>query len=117
MVAVRAEVDDLPDTGLDALRVRFDLLGPGTVEIDEVRVFDLAFDDRQREQLTRIVDRLDRQIGDGDVGGCLAGLDAYWPRYLETFVSEAPGRPPTTGGPDPRRGRTGVMDRVRRLWQ
>jgi hypothetical protein len=111
------QVDDLPDTGLDALRVRFDLLGPGTVEIDEVRVFDLAFDERQREQLTRIVDRLDRQIGDGDVGGCLAGLDAYWPRYLETFVSEAPARPPTTGGPDPRRGRTGVMDRVRRLWQ
>ena len=64
-----------------------------------------------------MVDRLHRQFDDGDVGGCLAGLDAYWPRYLETFVPDAATRQPTAAGPDARRGRTGVMDRVRRLWQ
>jgi hypothetical protein len=110
------QVDDLPDTGLDALRVRFDLLGPGTVEIDEVRVFDLAFDERQRVQLSRIVSLLEQGLAEGDVGGCLTGLDGYWPRYLETFVPDTAGRP-AAAAPNAPRGRTGVMDRVRRLWQ
>jgi hypothetical protein len=109
------QVDDLPENGLDALRVRFDLLGPGTVEIDEVRVFDLAFDERQRTELSRIVALLEQRLGDADVGGCLTGLDGYWPRYLEAFVPDNAARPVAT--PGTARGRTGVMDRVRRLWQ
>ncbi len=110
------QVDDLPDAGLDSLRVRFDLLGPGTVEIDEVRVFDLAFDERQREQLTAMVSSLDRLLDEGNLGGCLAGLDTHWPRFLEAHVPD--GEPRAAAAPEsPKRGRAGVMDRVRRLWQ
>jgi hypothetical protein len=82
------QVDDLPDAGLDSLRVRFDLLGPGSVEIDEVRLFDLAFDESQRVQLTRMLTGLDQRLAADDVGGCLVDLAGHWPRYLETFVPE-----------------------------
>lgn len=82
------QVDDLPDTGLESLRVRFDLLGPGSVEIDEVRLFDLAFDESQRVQLTRMLTVLDQRLAADDVGGCLVDLAGHWPRYLEAFVPE-----------------------------
>jgi len=82
------QVDDLSDAGLKSLRVRFDLLGPGTVEIDEVRLFDLAFDESQRVQLTRMLTVLDQRLAAGDVGGCLVDLAGHWPRYLEAFVPE-----------------------------
>lgn len=82
------QVDDLPDTGLESLRVRFDLLGPGSVEIDEVRLFDMAFDESQRVQLTRMLTVLDQRLAADDVGGCLVDLAGHWPRYLEAFVPE-----------------------------
>ncbi len=82
------QVDDLSDAGLESLRVRFDLLGPGTVEIDEVRLFDLAFDEAQRVQLTRMLTMLDQRLAADDVGGCLIDLSGHWPRYLEAFVPE-----------------------------
>ncbi len=82
------QVDDLPEGGLESLRVRFDLLGPGSVEIDDVRLFDLAFDESQRVELTRLITGLDQRLAADDVGGCLVALDGHWPRYLEAFVSE-----------------------------
>ena len=82
------QVDDLPDGGLESLRVRFDLLGPGSVEIDEVRLFDLAFAEAQRVQLTRLLTVLDQRLAADDVGGCLVDLAGHWPRYLEAFVPE-----------------------------
>jgi hypothetical protein len=86
------------------------------VEIDEVRVFDLAFDERQREQLTAMVSSLDQLLDEGNLGGCLAGLDTHWPRFLEAHVPD--GEPRAAAAPEsPKRGRAGVMDRVRRLWQ
>ena len=82
------QVDDLPENGLESLRVRFDMLGPGSVEIDDVRLFDLAFDESQRVQLTRLLTGLDQLLASDDIGGCLVQLDGHWPRYLETFVPE-----------------------------
>ena len=82
------QMDDLPATGLESLRVRFDLLGPGSVEIDEVRLFDLAFAEAQRVQLTRLLTVLDQRLAADDVGGCLVDLAGHWPRYLEAFVPE-----------------------------
>ena len=117
------QVDDLPGDGLESLRVRFDLLGPGAVQIDDVHVFDLAFDERQRVQLTRIVSRFEERLAAGDLGGCLADLDGHWPRFLETFVTDAvvAAAPAHAGGtagepaPPPRAG--GMLDRMRRWWQ
>jgi hypothetical protein len=122
------QVDDLPTTGLESLRVRFDLLGPGSVEIDGVRVFDLAFDESQRVQLSRRLSVMEERLAADDLGSCLVELDTYWPRFLGAFVSDeavadlreetlrAAGGP--TEAPAPPAERSGSMfDRVRRWWQ
>jgi hypothetical protein len=122
------QVDDLPAHGLESLRVRFDLLGPGSIEIDGVRVFDLAFDESQRVQLSRQLSVMEQRLAADDLGSCLVELDTYWPRFLGTFISDdavAAVREDTlraTGGPTqppaPPAERSGSMfDRVRRWWQ
>jgi hypothetical protein len=124
------QVDDLPTGGLDSLRVRFDLLGPGRVEIDEVRVFDLAFDESQRSRITTAVSLLEHRATAGDVGGCLAAFDGYWPAFLETHVPDAvvqaaeqrrqetlaaPKDPPQK--PPERQASGGIFDRMRSWWE
>ncbi|MFM7292720.1 MAG: hypothetical protein ACKO6B_16035, partial [Planctomycetia bacterium] len=122
------QVDDLPTQGLESLRVRFDLLGPGTVQIDGVRVFDLAFDESQRVQLSRRLALLEERLAAEDLGSCLVELDAYWPKFLATFVSDeavaalgrdaARGEQPAVPPPATPVERSGSMfDRVRRWWQ
>ncbi|MFM9059659.1 MAG: hypothetical protein ACKOSQ_11140 [Planctomycetaceae bacterium] len=115
------QVDDLPESGLESLRVRFDLLGPGAVEIDDVRVFDLAFAEAERGRLSRQIGALEAAVEAGDVGSSLVALDGYWPRFLEAHVPvpEAPTPPPATAASPPAKPvqRTGVLDRMWRLWQ
>jgi hypothetical protein len=122
------QVDDLPAEPVDSMRVRFDLLGPGSVQIDDVRVFDLAFDESQRVQLTKAVSLLEHQCQAGEWAACLAGLDGYWPAFLESFVSDAAvtameeSRQATTApGPAPEgpaeRQAGGMFDRMRSWWQ
>ncbi len=116
------QVDDLPDSGLESLRVRFDLLGPGTVEIDDVRVFDLAFAEPERVRLTRQIGALEAAVEAGDVGACLAALDGHWPRFLEAHVpvpavSEPASQAVAAPAPEKPVERTGVLDRMWRWWQ
>jgi len=118
------QVDDLPATSVESLRVRFDLLGPGGVQIDEVRVFDLAFDETQRGDIARQVARIDHRIKAGDVGGALLDLEGHWPAFLEAFVSDdavaararAEDEPQAaTPAPQPE-ARQGMFDRLRGWW-
>lgn len=124
------QVDDLPVEAIESLRVRFDLLGPGRVEIDEVRVFDLAFDESQRARISAAVSLLEHQLASGDVGGCLAGFDGYWSTFLEahvgTAVVDAAERQrqdvqattmPTDPQPVERQASGGILDRMRSWWQ
>ncbi|MFM7520799.1 MAG: hypothetical protein ACKO9B_10065 [Planctomycetota bacterium] len=131
------QVDDLPTAGLESLRVRLDLLGPGAVEIDDVRVFDLAFDESQRVQITKLLALVDHHRGETDLGRCLLELDEPWARFLLAFVvpaaeppvagavpavPAAPG-PATTGTPRPKErtarqpAPAGIIDRFRQWWQ
>ena len=122
------QVDDLPTQGLESLRVRFDLLGPGAVQIDGVRVFDLAFDEQQRAQLSRRLTAIDERLQADDLGACVVELDTYWPRFLATFVTDdavaaaaraqlrtAAEPRPAPGAPAERSG--SLLDRVRGWWQ
>jgi hypothetical protein len=121
------QVDDLPTEGIESLRVRLDLLGPGAVELDDVRVFDLAFDEAQRVQLTKLLALLDHHLAEADLGGCLAEIDDPWARFLLTYVPAPAERvaddPPADGGAasPPRTARqpapTGILDRVRQWWR
>jgi len=123
------QVDDLPAEPVESLRVRFDLLGPGRVQVDDVRVFDLAFDDSQRARITTAVSLLEHQQASGDFGGCLVGLEGYWPMFLEAFVSDAavaalqvaPEPSPAEAHPaapkSADRQAGGVFDRFKSWWQ
>jgi hypothetical protein len=55
------QIDDLDAGTVESLRVRFDLLGPGSVQLDDVRVFDLAFDEDQRNQIAQTLARIDHR--------------------------------------------------------
>lgn len=118
------QVDDIPTTTVESLRVRFDLLGPGSVQIDGIRVFDLAFDEAQRGHIARQVARIDHRMKVGDVGGALLDLEEHWPAFLEAFVSDdavmararaekAPEAAAPTREPEPRQG---MFDRLRGWW-
>lgn len=114
------QIDDLPTRGIESLRVRLDLLGPGAIELDDVRVFDLAFDESQRVQLTRLLAVAEERLAAGDLGGCLIQLEGYWPRFLaERVAAEGPVSvaEPAAGPKANQPSRTGVIDRVRRWWQ
>ena len=117
-------VDDLPRDGLESLRVRFDLLGPGAVQIDEVRVFDLAFEEPQRVQLSKMIGVMETAAAAGDIGRCVVDLDGYWPRFLAEFVSAADVQrlaevppPAQPARPEPARQSPGVIDRLRGWWR
>ena len=117
------QIDDLPERGLASLRVRFDLLGEGLVEIDEVRIFDLAFSEPQRVQLTRLLDAIDARLGAGDVAGSTLDLAGYWPRYLEAVVPARGGAAANGGtsadaaGSQRPSDRAGSLGRMRRWRQ
>ena len=122
------QVDDLPGSGVEMLRVRLDLLAGGSVQIDDVRVFDLAFDEAQRVRLSRALASADARLAAGDLGGCIEELESHWPRFLVAFVSdEAAEKAALAVSPAAEVGRGeavapparsgGILDRVRRLWK
>ncbi len=122
------QIDDLPTSGMESLRVRFDLLGPGRVRIDEVRVFDLAFEESQRVQLSKSLALIDHHLASGDVGACLVELDGHWPRFLMELVPEKPGNAAVTRQEskemEPQKGsekanevRSTMIEKMRRFWQ
>jgi hypothetical protein len=95
------QIDDLPQEGLESLRVRFDLMGPGRVEIDDIRVYGLALTEAERTQLADLITRAQSRLDAGDVGGCGLLLDSFWPQFLlahavggGTRDSEEPGNQP-----------------------
>jgi hypothetical protein len=76
----------LPLTGLTALQVRFDLLGPGEVWIDDVELSDRRFSENEVKELSKLVTLIHVTLLNGQVGECLRLLDGYWPRFLEENV-------------------------------
>lgn len=121
------QVDDLPTQGLESLRVRLDLLGPGKVCVDEVRIYDLAFDEDQRVQLSKMLALIDHQLNAGDLGGSVIELDSHWPRFLEAHIDEQAVAIAAEEGDRQRAAaaaeasrqheRTGMFDRLRQWWQ
>ncbi len=89
---VALPIRDLPLEGLSQLKVRFDLMGPGEVWIDDVTLRDLDFDERsQRTGLLRIVSPTDKMVEFGRLGDCISLLESYWPRFLVANVpADAP---------------------------
>ncbi|HIQ21388.1 MAG TPA: hypothetical protein EYH34_09175 [Planctomycetes bacterium] len=115
-------VNDLPLEGLSALQIRFDLMGPGEVWIDELLLQDLWFSPAERMALFKMIAPAKLKLQKGEVRDCLALLDSYWPRFLKAHVTpldasptEAPqvSRPPAHTSQEARSA--GLLDRLRGL--
>jgi hypothetical protein len=114
-------IDNLPPTGLTELRVGFDLMGEGQVWIDDVLVFDLWFQDNERDELRKMIALADLQLSEGRLAECQRFLQSYWPRYLMENVAVAAPRtavrelapvvdePPPAAAPD----EPSTLDRIR----
>ncbi len=114
--------DDLPLQGAPQLQVRFDLSGPGEVWVDDVQLFDLAFDEDEKAELGYLVMLANVKLERGRIGDCMRLLDGYWPRFLEEHVPPPPTPPPPTVAAAPKPSqppaekppqRTGFLDNLR----
>jgi hypothetical protein len=83
-------IDDLPTNGLTDLRVAFDLMGAGSVWIDDVRVYDLWFDRTECNELLKMIALADLHLGKGAVSECRRILEGYWPEFLRRHVPPDP---------------------------
>jgi hypothetical protein len=111
-------VDDLPLQGLTELQIGFDLMSAGEVWIDDVQLYDLWFQENERDSLLKTIALADFQIQEGKVGDALQFTEGYWPQFLRrhvaienTRMATLPTTPAPTPGPS---GRNGMFDGVRR---
>lgn len=111
------QVYDLPLDGVAQMRVRFDLMGPGEVWIDDVQVSDLAFSRTELVELSKLITVANSKLERGQVGDCIRILEGYWPRFLETNVplgTDGLARRPKSDPPPREPERTSnVLDRVK----
>ena len=82
------QVTDLPADPNESLRLRFDMLGPGVVEIDELEVYDLVFNQEQQNELHSVLNEMESELADGATARVLSRLEGYWPRFLQAAVSD-----------------------------
>ena len=82
------QVTDLPSDPNESLRLRFDMLGPGVVEIDELEVYDLVFSQEQQNELHVLLNEMESELADGSTARVLSRLEGYWPRFLQATVSD-----------------------------
>lgn len=76
------KVSDLPDGEVEELRLAIDLITPGEIALDDIRLYDFYLTDRERSELQRqtfvAVERMRR----GDFSAAARLLDSHWARYL-----------------------------------
>ncbi len=87
--------DRLPQDSLDELRIGFELTGPGTVWIDDVMLYQVAFTKEEQMELFKRVSVADFRRSTDRISDLLSLMDGYWPRFLlEHVPSPAPAPPP-----------------------
>ncbi len=83
----RFSVNDLPLVGLSEMRVGFDLMDEGEVFIDDVQVYDLWFEDYERDELLKMIATADFQLSSGRVDEAQRLVEGYWGRFLRDHVT------------------------------
>jgi len=79
-------VDDLPVQGMTDLRVGFDLISPGKIEIDNLQIFDLWFQPREYRELMKDISLAYSYQNRGRVADSYQFLHAFWPRYISSYA-------------------------------
>lgn len=88
------QVHDLPADDCERIRIRFELTGPGQVDLDDVVLTDLDFTEAERLQFSKLITLAELKLRRGELGECARLLDGYWPRFLlEHAPAEATGDP------------------------
>lgn len=116
-------IHDLPEEVCGSLRVRIELTGPGTLDIDDVRVADLDFTEAERLQLSKIITLAELKLQRGELGECSRLLESHWSRFLAARApaggAEQPEltarRPDTDRKIPPPPPTPGVRDRLKKL--
>lgn len=87
--------DDLPADRIRELRIGFDLMGEGSVRIDNVAVRDRWFDENDAKAMTQMlagaVPLVDQP---GSYESCRRILESYWPRFLDRYIEVGPNASP-----------------------
>lgn len=117
----RFDFRDLPWEGVEAIRVRFDLLGAGTVWLDDVALAAPGFTQPEMVELSKLLQETRSRLAAGRLRDCQALLDGYWPRFIERRapVTELPPvkmatRPdrPQSANQTPPPPKPGVLERI-----
>jgi hypothetical protein len=77
----------LPTSGVQDLRIGFDLMGAGTVWVDDVEIYDLWFLPNERDELMIMTALAARSLSKGQVSDCQRILGGYWPQFLRDYVA------------------------------
>jgi hypothetical protein len=104
--------EDLPLDSRGTMRIKFELVGPGTIWIDDVQCYDLLFPlpfyehaEPEKLQLVMRMHAVNSAHESGNVAECVTLLDGYWPRFLEAYTplapAAAPAPPPAVVAPAP----------------
>jgi hypothetical protein len=120
------QVDDLPAEGLTDLRLRFELMGAGEAWIDDVQLFDLAFSENERVELTKIIALANYELSAGHLADCARLLEGYWPQFLVANVPltqssiavvqrvrTVPPKVPAAESPAPPEEKPGLLNRAK----
>jgi len=79
-------IDDLPARGLTELRVGFDLMSEGEVWIDNIKVYDLWFQESEKRELLKHVALAYTKRNELKVADCEHFLTSYWAKFLTRHV-------------------------------
>lgn len=79
--------DDLPASQLRDLRIGFDLMGRGTVWVDNVAVHDRWFDGNDARAITQLLAGAAPLMEEpNSFESCRRILEGYWPRFLDQYI-------------------------------
>jgi hypothetical protein len=92
-------LDYLPSEGLSQLRIGFELMGAGEIWIDDVQIFDLAFSEAERYELSKLISLASVVLEKGQLADCSQLLEGYWPQFLMTHVPLAHANTPVAQRP------------------
>ena len=88
--------DDLPTDGLRDLQIGFDLMGPGTVWIDNVAVHDRWFDGNDAKAITQLLaGAAPLMENPHSFESCRRILESYWPQFLDFYIDIEPAKAPS----------------------
>jgi hypothetical protein len=116
------QFDDLPWEGVEAIRLRFDMLGAGTVWIDDVTLTAPGFTQPEMVELGKLLQEARNRLVAGRLRDCQTMLDGYWPQFIErrapavnlerpaVEMANRPGNPQSTNATPP--PKPGVLDRI-----